>query len=284
MKFLVLDASGMKGHVVALCLRDNGHKVDAYAEERVLDFDTVIGTYQNTQLLQKSILEGDYDAVINLYGVVNQFADEDKAKAVYINSYLPHLLVNITENRKTKVIQISTDCIYSGLTGSYTEEDIADGTSFYARSKAIGEIKDNKNITLRNSIIGPDMNSKGIGLLNWFMQQNGTVKGFSKANWSGITSIQLAKIIEAAVSQNVHGIFNMCHKKAIDKCNLLLLFNKYFMKDSLNVICDDKFETNKSLLRTNFELDYIVPDYNTMVKEMADWVSLHKELYPHYNL
>jgi len=284
MKFLVLCASGMKGHVVALCLKEKGYIVDAYSEEQLFDFNTIIGSFEDIHLLNEIILNGNYDAVINLYSIINQYADEDKVNAIYANSYLPQMLSRITENCETKIIHISTDCIYSGSKGSYTESDLADGTSYYARTKALGELKDSKNITLRNSVIGPDMDPNGIGLLNWFMKQAGTITGFSEAIWSGITSMELANIIEEAINQGVHGLFNMCPNKAIDKYNLLLLFNKYFKNNSLIILSDNKFKSDKSLLRTNYDLNYEVPDYEKMVQEMAEWVKNHKDLYPHYNV
>ena len=79
---------------------------------------------------------------------------------------------------------MSTDCVFSGRRGGYSEDDLRDGESFYDRSKALGELEDGKNITLRCSIVGPDIKPAGIGLLNWFMQQSGEVNGYTKAMWN----------------------------------------------------------------------------------------------------
>jgi dTDP-4-dehydrorhamnose reductase len=104
--------------------------------------------------------------------------------AAFLNSYFPHFLAKTTENTNTQVIQMSTDCVFSGKKGSYSEYDLRDGESFYDRSKALGELDDEKNITLRNSIVGPDINSKGIGLLNWFMnntrEEHNVINGYQK--------------------------------------------------------------------------------------------------------
>ena len=103
---------------------------------------------------------------------------------------------------------MSTDCVFSGKRGQYTEEDERDGKTFYDRSKALGEIEDGKNLTLRQSIVGPDIKVNGIGLLNWFMQQNGEVNGFTKAMWTGQTTLQLAMTMEVAAKEKAHGLYN----------------------------------------------------------------------------
>ena len=94
--------------------------------------------------LQKIVLSGNYDAIVNCIGLLNKKANEYKADAVLLNSFLPHYLVDLTENIHTRVIHISTDCVFSGAKGGYKEEDLCDGTTFYDKSKALGEIDDKK--------------------------------------------------------------------------------------------------------------------------------------------
>ena len=179
---------------------------------------------------------------------------------------------------------MSTDCVFSGMKGQYTEDDFADGRTFYDRSKALGELNDDKNITLRNSIIGPDINPKGIGLMNWFMQQNGEVNGFTKSLWTGQTTLQLAKTMEVAATQRATGLYNTVPKDNISKYDLLCLLNKYLRNDSVKINKVDGICADKSLKRTKFDFDYLIPDYEVMVSEMAEWVKAHKDLYPHYDL
>ena len=94
---------------------------------------------------------------------------------------------------------MSTDCVFSGKTGWYSETSSRDGETFYDRSKALGELENNKDLTFRNSIIGPDLNKNGIGLFNWFMKQEGQIYGFTKAIWTGVTTLTLAKAMERCV-------------------------------------------------------------------------------------
>jgi len=284
MKFLVMGANGMAGHTICLYLKERGHEVVGFDLRESPYVKSFAGNAKDTELIAKIIREGDFDSVINAIGLLNQTADDRRADAVFLNSYLPHFLADVTKDMKTNVIHMSTDCVFSGKGGRYTETSLRDGETFYDRSKAMGELEDGKNVTLRNSIVGPDINENGIGLFNWFMKQSGTINGFGKVMWTGLTTLQLAKAMEAAAEKKVHGLFNMVHKENISKCDLLRLFNKYFRDGAVNIVEKNDVVSDKTLVRTNFEFDYIIPSYEVMVSEMADWVKAHKELYPHYNL
>lgn len=284
MKFLVLGATGMAGHTICLYLKERGHDVIGFDLRKSEIVESIAGNAKDETLLRKIITEGNFDSVINAIGLLNQTADKYKSDAVYLNSCLPHLLADITRDMETNVIHMSTDCVFSGKKGSYTETDFRDGETFYDRTKALGELDDDKNITLRNSIVGPDINENGIGLFNWFMKQSGTINGYTKAMWTGLTTLQLAKAMEAAATQRATGLYNMVHKTNISKADLLKLFNKYFRNNEIEINEVDGLVADKTLVRTNFKFDYIIPDYETMVCEMAQWTMSHKELYPHYNL
>lgn len=284
MKFLVLGANGMAGHTICLYLKEKGHDVTGFDLKKSKYVNSISGNAKDETLLKKVITEGNFDSVINAIGLLNQTAENNKSAAVFLNSYLPHFLADITKDMKTNIIHMSTDCVFSGKKGSYTEDSLRDGETFYDRTKALGELVDNKNVTLRNSIIGPDINENGIGLFNWFMKQSGEISGYSQVMWTGLTTLQLAKAMEAAAVNKVTGLYNMVYKENISKCELLKLFNKYFRDDSIIIKENHTIVSDKTLIRTNFNFDYIIPDYETMVSEMAAWVKAHKELYPHYNL
>ena len=284
MNFLILGSAGMAGNTIATYLQENGHNVTGFSRKKVDEIITVEGDATNEQLLEKVIKEGGYDAVVNCVGILNKFAEENPAQAVFLNSYLPHKLVELTKNIDTKVIHISTDCVYSGKRGGYTENDFPDGKTFYDRTKALGEINDKKNVTLRNSIIGPDIKENGIGLFNWFMKQEGPIKGYTKALWTGITTLELAKVIEAAVLEKATGLINMVYHEPINKFDLLNLFNKHLRNNTIKVEPFEGYVADKSLVRTNFNFTYQVPSYETMISEMANWIRNHKEKYPHYKV
>lgn len=285
MKFLVLGCNGMAGHIISLYLSGRGYSVTGVARSKSKFINTIVADVKNFEMLKGIIRSHNYDAVINCIGLLNQFAERDHAEATLINGYLPHFLAKITEDMNTQIIHMSTDCVFSGNTGQYTESSTPDGILFYDKSKAIGELNDSKNITLRNSIIGPDINENGIGLLNWFMKQQKTVYGFQKAIWTGQTTLQLAKTMEQVAIHKVTGLYNMVPKESISKFDLLKLFNKYIRKEPISILPDLEFISDKSLIRTSYtNFSYEIPDYETMIRELGEWMREHKDLYPHYNI
>ena len=220
MKFFICGCNGIAGHTISLYLQEQGHEVYGFDLQESKYIKSFAGNAFDTETIARVIKEGHYDSVINCIGVLNQFAEQNHALATFLNSYFPHFLAKTTEGTDTQVIHMSTDCVFSGKRGSYTEEDFQDGTTFYDRSKALGELNDEKNITLRNSIVGPDINPKGIGLLNWFMQQKGEINGYTKAMWTGQTTLQLAKTMEAAAKEKAHGLYNTVPDHSISKYEL----------------------------------------------------------------
>lgn len=285
MKFLVLGCNGMAGHIISLYLKEQGHDVTGFARTKSAFVPTITGDATDTDLLAGVLKAGNFDTLINAIGLLNQFAENNPAQAAFLNGYLPHFLVDATDSTPTQVIHMSTDCVFSGKDGGYTEESLPDGVTFYDRSKALGEICDGKNLTLRNSIVGPDIKAIGIGLLNWFMQQPGPkVNGFTGAIWTGQTTLQLAKTMETAAKERAYGLVNAVPEESITKYNLLGLFNKFLRNNELEIVPIEGVCADKSLKRTNFEFDYIIPGYEQMVSDMAEWMKQHKSLYPHYKL
>ena len=284
MRFLVLGCNGMAGSTISLYLKERGHDVLGFDRRESQYLESVAGDAKDAAFVKNLISKNRFDSVINCIGVLNQFAEENKEAAVYLNAYLPHFLADITSGTETQIIHMSTDCVFSGERGGYTEDDFCDGRSFYDRSKALGELDDGKNITLRNSIVGPDINVNGIGLLNWFLKQNGPIKGYTKAIWTGQTTLQLAKTMEAAAIEKAHGLYNTVPEVSISKYNLLELFNRYFRSGKIKIEPIEGVALDKSLVRTRFDFAERIPDYEKMVAELAEWVRAHKEMYPHYNL
>jgi len=284
MRFLILGCNGMAGHTISRYMQHQGHDVLGFDRTLSPFVRSVVGDATDTDALKALIESDQFDAVINCIGILNQFAEERKALAVFLNSYLPHFLAEATAKMGTQVIHMSTDCVFSGKRGAYTEQDLRDGTTFYDRSKALGELEDCKNLTLRNSIVGPDTNPKGIGLFNWFMQQQGPISGYTKAMWTGQTTLQLAKTMEQAAKERVGGLINAVPDEPISKYDLLMLFNKYFRGGSVQINPNADFAADKSLKRTRFEFSYRIPDYEKMVYELHEWVMAHRESYPHYHL
>lgn len=285
MKFLVLGCNGMAGHTISLYLTEQGYEVHGLAREKSKFVETKVEDVRNLKAVQRLIDEEQYDAVVNCVGLLNKFAENDHEAAVFLNSYFPQFLAKTTDHTHTQIIHISTDCVFSGSRGSYKETDLPDGELFYDRSKALGELVNDKDITFRNSIIGPDLKKDGIGLLNWFMQQRGKVNGYKNAMWTGQTTLQLAKTIENATIQRVNGLYNMVPEESISKYDMLVLFNQYLRKEPIEIMPEENFKIDKSLKRTNYErFIYKIPKYEEQIKELGRWMRKYKEYYPHYEL
>lgn len=285
MKILVLGCNGMAGHLISLYFKERGNEVVGFARSKSTIIDkTIVGDASDMVLIKHIIDVGNYDAIINCIGLLNQFAENNKAMAVLLNSYLPHYLADLTKDKKTKVIHMSTDCVFAGNDGPYYEDSFPNGTTFYDRSKAIGEINNSKDLTFRNSIIGPDIKESGIGLFNWFMKQKDIIGGFTGAIWTGVTTYTLAKAMERALHENLTGLYNLVNNQSINKFDLCSLFNMYFRGGELIIKPDDRLQLDKSLRRRRNDFSFEVPSYEQQIIEMREWVDNHVELYPHYHL
>jgi dTDP-4-dehydrorhamnose reductase len=282
MKILILGASGMAGHTISIYFLEKGHEVYTFTRKPFFLGKNINGDVNDRSLLSDVIMKNNFDAIINCVGILNQFAEENKHEAVYVNSFLPHFLTDLAKNSKTRIVQMSTDCVFSGLTGNYDESSFKDGETFYDRTKALGEIVNDKDITFRNSIIGPDINKEGIGLFNWFMKQNTTIHGYSNVIWTGVSTLTLAKAIEKALLDNLTGLYNLVNNEKISKFRLLELFNKHMKNNSVIILPDDTLKLDKSLVNNRKDFSFVIPTYEEMVSEMKTWIENHMEIYPHY--
>ena len=132
------------------------------------------------------------------------------------------------------------------------------------------------------SIIGPEINERGIGLFNWFWKQKGEILGYRKVLWSGITTLELAKGIDAAIKQDLKGLYHLVPDENISKYDLLNLFKEVFSRKDITVSSKDDIATNKTLINTRKDFDFKVLDYRAMIDEMKNWIDSHKTLYKHY--
>ena len=283
LKVLIMGSANIIGQVVGLYFRENGHDVTGYDSKPCRYYDSIQKSLYDLDCIKETIQSGCYDAVLNFTAVVNQNAEQDKAEASYINCFLPHYLEKITHNTKTVIVHRSTDCIFSGKKGGYIIDDIPDGESFYAKTKAIGELINQKDITMRVSLIGPDPDSNGDSLFPWFLRQNGEVNGFTDAIWTGITTIEFARVIEKLLLQKAHGLFQCAPDTSISKYELLKVFEKYF-PNNRKVIPISKNRVDKSLIPFMGDYKVDIPDYDTMVADMLLWVKNHKNIYKNFEV
>ncbi len=281
MRVLVIGCNGLIGHAIALYFKEQGHEVYGY-DPTTADFvPQAVGSYYSGNQIEVAINQFKPEAIINCTAIVNQAAEDDKAEAAYLNTYFPHLLERITAKTNIVVAHRSTDCIFSGAKGQYTLTDIPDATSFYARTKAVGELNNGKDITVRVSLIGPALKEDDGSLLNWYLCQRGNVNGFINAIWTGLTTLEYAKTIESLLQQKAHGVFQAAPQNPISKCQLITLFEKYFPGGRTIVPVNNK-RVDKSLIPYWGEYNIQIKDYEEQIVEMKQWIEAHPGLYPAY--
>ena len=271
-KVLVLGIRGMAGHVVFKMLQYTA-KYEVYGIARNIKSTNHIFNLDvfDSERLKEIIQNNNFDTIINCIGILNKDAEDHPAKAIWLNSYLPHFLEDLTKNTSTKIIHISTDCVFSGERGNYIETDQTDGKGIYAQSKALGELNNSKDLTIRTSIIGPEFDHSGIGLFHWFMSQSkeSMVKGYSSAFWSGITTIELSKYILHILERDEIGLIQISNNEKIDKFSLLTLINEIFRGKEIKITPYPEYKVDKSLISKS---EYIVPTYREMLEEMKQWI------------
>ena len=276
----MLGSTGMLGHQVFYYLKSfSVFIVDDISFRSKLTESTRIIDVKNILALESYIAELQPEYIINCIGILVT-GSQDEGNAIYLNAFLPHKLAAIARTFNSKLIHISTDCVFSGSKGQYLETDLRDGRGVYAQTKILGEIIDDINLTLRTSIVGPELKSQGEGLFHWFMNQNGAIDGYTKAIWSGVTTIELAKAVKWAIDCNITGLYHVTNNSSISKFDLLNLFKKY-TKKQININPVEGKVSDKSFLDTRQEINYRIPSYETMVKEMIENMQCHASLYPY---
>lgn len=282
MRFLVLGATGMAGHMVSLYLSERGHEVWGFSRRPVPFLErSLTGDALDVPSMEKALAQSHPDVVVNCVGLLNSACDVRPDQAVYLNSYLPHWLERRTSGAQTRVFHLSTDCVFAGNTGPYDECSAPDGQTLYDRSKALGEIRNAKDLTLRQSIVGPDIDPRGIGLLNWFMGQDGRVRGWTGAIWTGLTTLELAKAVEACALDGSTGLVNMVPEgPGVSKAELLRLFSEHLRDGSVVVEEDSSVSLDKTLVRTALPLGYKPASYADQVQDLAKWIDAHVSIYP----
>lgn len=277
---LVLGASGMLGNAVLRHLAEAddlvvwgsvrstsalGRLPEAVRQRIIAGVDV-----EHPDELVKLLALTDPDVIINCVGLVKQLADaKDPLTALPINALLPHRLARLAALAGARLIHVSTDCVFAGTRGAYTEDDVPDALDLYGRSKLLGEVDYPNAITLRTSIIGHELASAH-GLVDWFLSQQGSVRGFTRAIFSGLPTIELARVIRHHVMArpDLRGLYHVS-AAPIAKYDLLRMVAAVYGKD-IRIEPDDALVIDRSLDSTRFrkETGYVPPDWPKMVRDM----------------
>jgi len=283
-KILILGAGGMAGHVMAEYLaRKPEYEIIRCARTAVTP-DTILLDATQFQKLEEILRDRRPDMVVNCIGMLVQASQDRLDQAILINSYLPQLLSRLGKQYGFKMIQISTDCVFSGSRGGYSEDDFRDGDTHYARTKALGEVINDRDLTIRTSIIGPELKTNGTGLLHWFLTQKGEIYGFTKAYWSGITTLELAKVVDGCILHGIKGLVNLTMTPKISKFDLLIECQKIWRHDQVHILPNADYVCDKSLISLRNDLPIRLPSsYTAMLIELRGFMIHHRERYRHYS-
>ena len=277
---LVLGASGMLGNaVLQVFAQSPGYSVVGTVRstsalrllpESVRDKVMAGVDVENLDILARVMGKVKPQIVINCIGLVKQLAEAaDPLAALPINALLPHRLARLCELVQARLVHISTDCVFSGEKGAYTEDDPSDASDLYGRSKLLGEVDYPHAVTLRTSIIGHELNSAH-GLINWFLAQRDRVKGYRRAIFSGLPTAVVAGIIRDHVLPHpeLHGVQHVS-AAPINKFELLSLVGEVYGVTT-EVIPDDTMRIDRSLDSTRFSArtGFVADEWPKLIRRM----------------
>ncbi|MBO7744766.1 SDR family oxidoreductase [Paenibacillus sp. MWE-103] len=274
MKLLIIGGNGMAGHLMIRYFWETHPEHEVVYTTRRADGQGGLALdasdAEATAALVRAVRP---DVIVNAAGVLNQDAEAHPVRAYLVNGLLPHWLRYAADDIGARVVHISSDCVFSGERGAYAESDHPDGTSVYARSKALGEMTYGRHLTIRTSIIGPEIRTQGIGLLKWFMAQSGTVKGYANVFWNGVTTLELAKAVAYALEHpEIGGLVHLTASESVNKLTLLLLFQAAFEKEDVRIVSDDAIRIDRTLVATRKDWKYRTTGYIPMLDELSQWM------------
>lgn len=285
MDILILGGTGMLGHKLFQRLRRSHLDTACTIRGTVADNALrnvclfrgggVVENFDATDfsLVERFLLENKPRVVINCIGVVKQRAlARELAPTIEINALLPHRLARSCARIAARLIHFSTDCVFSGRRGDYTEEDISDAKDLYGRTKFLGEVSTGRALTLRTSIVGKEL-AHHESLLEWFLRQDGKhVSGFTRAMYSGVTTNYLARVVECliGVHPDLAGLYQVTGP-AISKFDLLGLLRDAYKLD-VEIIPEASFTCDRTMKGDKFAraTGLCAPDWPTLVAELAN--------------
>lgn len=283
MRVMVLGASGMLGNAMIRVLSEKTGwqiygTVRTESSKRLFRADIAERLFSGVDVEhQDSLLQAFIrvrpDIAINCVGLIKQLVDaDDPLQAIPINSLLPHRLSKLCELSGARLVHMSTDCVFAGVKGGYTENDPSDAKDLYGKSKFLGEVDYPHAITLRTSIIGHELQSTH-GLIGWFLSQKGRCKGYKRAIFSGLPTVALAQIIRDVVipRPDLFGVYHVA-AQPISKYDLLRLVADVYGK-SIEIVPDDQLVIDRSLNADRFKqaTGYVAPEWPELIKLMHSY-------------
>ena len=272
---LVLGASGMIGSTISSYLYDKTLLLEAHRKKsKCLSHRQYFLKNVEYESLSKLIFEFKPDYVINCIGLTKHLASLDSLEYFYPNILIPRYLKRLKIEFNFMLIHISSDCVFNGKLGNYSEKSVPDSLDFYGLTKAISESDlENHAMILRTSTVGYEQDTNQ-GLVEWFLHSDTEINGYSRAFFNGVTTLELAKVIGEIISKKIvmeHGIFHVTGNK-ISKFDFLLLLNDVH-KAKKNIQKDNSFFIDRTLNKSKkiHALDRSKSSWKKMLIEMKDY-------------
>jgi dTDP-4-dehydrorhamnose reductase len=265
MRIVVFGSKGMAGHIVAKYLKEQNYEVITIAKS---DAD-INSDIEKDDIDWLPDLKADF--VVNCIGLLVKDSNIRPDRAIYLNSYFPHKLEKLLNNTNTRLIHLSTDCVFDGLKGYYVESDLPTECNWYGKSKALGEISNTKDITFRTSIIGHELKN-GTGLLNWILNSPDTIEGWNNVLWNGITTLKLAECINQHIQNPImNGIYHLVNNEVYtNKYELLCLINDIYKLGKTIVNSKGPKDINKILVNTRYN-HFMIQNYASQISSMKQY-------------
>lgn len=282
-KISIAGAGGMAGHMLSLYLAGTGrYQVQNLSHSVKLAEDWLAVDAEDTAGVAAALARHAPEVVVNCVGTLVKQSQDEPGTAAFVNGYFPHFLERLAERNNFRLIHLSTDCVFSGSRGGYTEADARDGKDFYAQSKAMGEVINPRDLTVRTSIIGPELKKNATGFFHWLMTSIGTVKGFDRVFWNGVTTLELAKAIDAFIGAGTTGLCHLASPEKISKHDLIALLRDTWGRREPEIIREPGQVSDKTLASTRADLPFAPGGYKAQLEELRAWVYAHRELYAPY--
>jgi len=279
-KILILGSGGMLGHMVYHYFKSlNKYNIIDASFPKKVNPESHLLDVTNKEGLESFLLLNKPDIIINCIGILLKGSSVDSSNAIYLNAYFPHQLSKILKSYGGKLIHISTDCVFSGEKGAYIESDFKDARDTYGLSKALGEVVNSYDLTIRTSIIGPELKKNGEGLFHWFMNQSGSIHGYTKMIWGGVTTLELAKVIDSAIDQKITGLIHITNGQPISKYELVSILNQIWRNNQINIQAINGKVVDKSLKSCRLDFEFVVNSYAKMLHDQYDWMQANESLY-----
>jgi dTDP-4-dehydrorhamnose reductase len=286
-KILILGASGMAGHMVYYYLSSlNKYEIlTGCYRNKVVEESIVLDVY-DTERMRRILEETTPDYIVNCIGILIRGSCSSSKNAIYVNAYFPHFLTDIMGSivPSSQLIHISTDCVFSGVKGAYSDTDLKDALDVYGMTKNLGEVINEKHCTIRTSIIGPELKSEGEGLFHWVFgqRQRGILDGYEKSLWGGVTTLELAKAIDQCIDHEITGLYQLSNGISISKHELIkMIINRFHLTVVVQKVAGAMIDKSiQSSYRDGFE--YTVPSYEIMIDELYWFMTERKDIYRQY--